>query len=589
MLPIELDKYLYIRKTPTWLVRTIYITGFITWFGVIYGYAQFYFLDKMFFFVILPFIAFLVIYHLLSYALTSFYKQLDLKKHLSFITNYNLTKLSSTPNTLPSIDIFLPICGENTEVLRQTFTAVSEINYPNITVYVLDDKGLPEHKDLAETHRFTYLSRENKGHMKKAGNLKHGYERSDGDYIIVFDADFAPHPDFVRELLPYMEDPAVGIIQSPQYFQTDREVHDRSDLEYGASYVQEDFYRFIQVARSRLGAPICCGSNAIYRRSALDKIGGTVQIEHSEDAYTGFALTNQGYRVKYLPIILAVGPCPSDLHSYFHQQHRWCSGSLSLMLNKQFWLSRLNIWQKLCFISGFMYYLSHPVTILMSFQVFFLLFFHHDYVNLTNAIPFYPCILFTFLIIPLFRITKNKTGSFLARNSYNLSYTHASITAFIKKSVGWQPTNTKRVTISRAFTEQFHGLAIYFFIYVGLIALSISLGTIQIFNLNSYSLLFWIFYNTIATSFILVRLYLVLDRAKQRDISDTTQIKRSWTMARWRLRTAGAYALILISTVGITEYSVDIYRNYKSLNVQNTNVPTIIPPASRTWPVELMD
>jgi hypothetical protein len=31
--------------------------------------------------------------------------------------------------------------------------------------------------------------------MKKAGNLRHGHERSDGEFIAIFDADFCPRRD----------------------------------------------------------------------------------------------------------------------------------------------------------------------------------------------------------------------------------------------------------------------------------------------------------------------------------------------------------------------------------------------------------
>ncbi len=446
MNPNSVNKYLYIEKTPTWAVRIMFGIGMLTWFGVIYGYGRFIKLNPIFFIIIFPIISFLILYHLISYFIDLFYKQFDLKKHQRLIRKHKFLHelgYGSYART-PSIDVFLPICGEDDQVLARTFLAVSELDHQRKKVYVLDDKGIDSHKQLALSFGFIYLSREDKGRMKKAGNLKHGYERSDGDFIIVFDADFAPHRDFIRELLPYMDDPHVGIVQSPQYFQIDDDVHKRSALEYGAAYVQEDFYRMIQVARDQLGAPICRGSNAIYRRAALDTIGGTYQIEHSEDMYTGFELLRKGWKVKYVPIILAVGFCPDSMHPYFHQQHRWCSGSLSLMLSEKFWRSKITFMQKLCFCSGFMYYLSHIFTILLSFQVFFLLFAYHNSISLWNALPFIPCILFSFVAVPLFRLTRERFGGYLARNSYTFSYAHASVTAFMKKSVGWQPTNINR-------------------------------------------------------------------------------------------------------------------------------------------------
>ena len=387
--------------------------------------------------------------------------------------------------------------------------------------------------------------------MKKAGNIKYGYERSTGKFIVIFDADFAPHKDFIKELLPYMNNPEVGIVQSPQYFQTDRVVHKRSWLEYGASQVQEDFYRFIQVARSNLGAPICCGSNAIYRRKALDTVGGTAQIEHSEDMHTGFNLINRGWIVKYVPIILAIGLCPDSLHQYFHQQHRWCSGSLSLMLDKKFWKSKiLTFAQRMCFISGFLYYMSYPLTIFISFQAFIVLFYHSQYLNIYNSIPFIPCILFSFVVMPLFRISQPRIGNFYTRIAYGYAYCHAVVTAFIRKSIGWQPTNAKKTTISKAYRSIVIFNAIYLYIYVTLIGIAIHRNQFQIFNPNYYSVLFWVFFNLFSNILILSKFYSVIDDTVFDQVSEKRMSTGSFIL--WRLKTVGLYTILIASTLIIT-------------------------------------
>ena len=60
-----------------------------------------------------------------------------------------------------------------------------------------------------------------------------------------------------------------------------------------------------------LHAAICVGSNAVYRRAALDSNGGTTLIEHSEDVHTGFDLRRNGWPLRYIPVNLATGLCPA--------------------------------------------------------------------------------------------------------------------------------------------------------------------------------------------------------------------------------------------------------------------------------------
>ena len=42
----------------------------------------------------------------------------------------------------------------------------------------------------------------------------------------------------------------------------------------GAGYMQSVFYRFIQPGKNRFNAAFCVGTNVIYRRTAIEQIGG---------------------------------------------------------------------------------------------------------------------------------------------------------------------------------------------------------------------------------------------------------------------------------------------------------------------------
>lgn len=488
-----MEKYQYTDQS-LWLVRLTYAVGILSWLGVVYGYIAFFNLNPLYWFIFAPVIGIYTLYYLISYGINLFYPGFSRAKHELLVEDF--WKRFAEPYA-PDVDVFLPVCGEPMEVLTKTFLSVSNLDYTNKKVYVLDDRGQREVEELAIKLGFNYLSRPNKGEMKKAGNLKYGFEHSEGQFIVIFDADFAPYPEFIKELLPYMERQSVGIVQSPQYFQVDNEVHDRSKLEYGAGNVQEDFYRVIQTSRDRFGGAICVGSNAMYRRSALNKVGGTYQIEHSEDVHTGVSLVEVGYEVKYIPVILAKGLCPSDMHSFWNQQHRWCSGSMSLLFSKRFWTNNLTWKQRLCFMSGFLYYIVHAISPLMSFQVFVLLIWHYDFINIWYAIPFFPYLFYSFIVLPfLFRLKKPKYGTTLVRSVHTYSYAHAVFAAIAGKKTAWLPTGVKH-TISSSYRTVIVLNALYLTIYLGLVVYCAVIGHFPVLHLNYYSVLFWIFYNII--------------------------------------------------------------------------------------------
>jgi cellulose synthase (UDP-forming) len=478
-------------------VRTIYTIGAITWLATLWGFSGIVAIDPIYKFVVAPLLFLITLYHLVSYGIILFYKKPSLGGHM-------FNKELFERKVKPSVDIFLPICGEPLNILERTWDAVRKIDYPYLHVYVLDDtKDLlvsQVNRMVATNKGFGYIRRPNVGECKKAGNLKYAYERTNGDFIVILDADFAPHKDFLRETLPYFQDDKTAIVQTPQYFET------HSQLEHGAAYVQEDFYRFIQVARDRLGAPLCCGSNAVYRRTALDSIGGTAQVEHSEDAITGFKLTAKGWKVKYIPVILATGLCPDDLHAYVHQQHRWASGSLMLMKSKEFWTSSLSIKQKLCYISGFMYYLSHPIALVFSFQIFLALFFYSDSISWINAIPFYPYIIWSMVTLPAFRLMKVRFGNYLVSTIQLFTFTHAVFAAIWKKATPWITTGAKTTSVSRTFQEVTGYAKWYVIIQVSLILIAVLFGLIHPLTLRYYSIQFWIIWNIVLVGTLLYQL-----------------------------------------------------------------------------------
>jgi cellulose synthase (UDP-forming) len=298
-----------------------------------------------------------------------------------------------------SVDVFLPSCGEPMDVLRNTYTWVAKLAWEGeLTVYVLDDSARPAVESLATSFGFVYLTRPDRPRMKKAGNLAYGYARSTGDVILILDADFVPRSDMLTELVPYFDDAAVGIAQSPQYFDLYEEFN---WIQRSSGAVQQLFYRFIQPARDRVDGAICVGTNALYRRAALDTIGGMPQISHSEDVYTGVELMRAGYIVRYVPLVLAKGLSPDTFSGYTNMVYRWCTGSISLMVDPNFRKAPLRPAQRLCFWAGFIFYITSALAVIVGTLPGLLMAwcFPGD-VRPTNVIPLLPSIIASMVVFP---------------------------------------------------------------------------------------------------------------------------------------------------------------------------------------------
>lgn len=269
--------------------------------------------------------------------------------------------------SVPTVDVFICTCGEDPIIVENTIVHALHLEHPadKLNVYVLDDRDSPEVHQAAMRWGATYIARPDRGWMKKAGNLRHGYDQSDGDLIIILDADFAVRPDFLRHTVPYFDDDKLGILQTPQFFR----VTSDNWVERGAAAQQEQFYRVGMRARDKHGGAICVGTNAVYRRAALDERGGMALLEHSEDIFTGLKVIDAGYRVDYLPLPLAAGTAPDNATSLASQQYRWARGNFALAGTPLFKRMKLTPMQRLGMWDGWIFYVSSALSPLIALFV----------------------------------------------------------------------------------------------------------------------------------------------------------------------------------------------------------------------------
>jgi cellulose synthase/poly-beta-1,6-N-acetylglucosamine synthase-like glycosyltransferase len=297
----------------------------------------------------------------------------------------------------PKVDIFLPVCNEPLFIIENTWKYIKLLDYPNLNIYVLDDGCNKYVEQLALEYNFNYIVRDDRPLYKKAGNLRNAFKQTDGQFIVVFDADFCPNSKFLLETIPYMiNDPSIGILQTPQYF---RCLPNQTWVEQNAGIIQEIFYKISQNDKNIFFCPLCVGTNAIYRRFATFNFGGTAKVNDSEDVNTGLRVILQNYKIRYLAINLATGMNPYELQGFFFQQYRWCSGSINLLTSYFFWSSNINIIQKFCFFTGFLYYVTNASQIIIKiiFSII-LLFYYSNRIIIFNFLFSIPLILNIFFI-----------------------------------------------------------------------------------------------------------------------------------------------------------------------------------------------
>ena len=345
------------------------------------------------------------------------------------------------PLWYPSVDIYLPICGEPIQVLQNTWQAVSELMacYRGVgRAYVLDDGDDPAAAAAAAGFGFSYWVRPNRGEFKKSGNLRYAFSRTKGEFLVILDADFAPRRDFLAETLPYMSDPAIGIVQTPQFF---RGSDAQTWVEKSAGAIQEVFYRSIQVARDRFGAAICVGTSALYRRAALEPQGGPTLIPYAEDVHTGLDVRRSGWSVVYLPVVLSAGICPDNLDSFVRQQYRWCTGNAGVLFSRRLWSVPMRIPARLTYLSGFLYYAyTGLLTFFGPMVPIVILAFLPDEIRLRNFIILTPAILTGLVLYPLWHHSRYGPSILPLGIARGWAHVFAIWDGARGKTMGWHPS-----------------------------------------------------------------------------------------------------------------------------------------------------
>lgn len=255
----------------------------------------------------------------------------------------------------PSVDIFVCTYNEDIKLVAATALAAKSLKYPNKKIYICDDGHRDELKKISERFDINYISRKNNTYAK-AGNINNALSYTQGELILILDADFIVKKNIIYEAVPYFKDPNVALVQYPQTFYN----KDPFQLLRKTLYNEQDlFMRFLEPALAKKNALIHVGTNAILRRSSLERIGGISTDSITEDMATGMLLQNSGFKTLYINKSYALGITPYTAIELIKQRKRWARGTMQIFKKfKPRRLEGLSVIQKLCYYNAYLYWFT---------------------------------------------------------------------------------------------------------------------------------------------------------------------------------------------------------------------------------------
>ena len=272
---------------------------------------------------------------------------------------------------LPTVDVFIPTYNEKREVLEETIRGALALDYPagRVKIWLLDDSRRPWLKELCRERNVGYFARPTNEHGK-AGNLNYAFPRTDGELILVIDADFILNHNILYRTIGFLlYEKGIGLVQTPQHFRNPDPV--QHNLHGSRAWTEEQhfFMTVVESARDTYDNAFCVGSGWVVKRSCLEELGGFPQASICEDLEMSYVLRARGIRTLFLNEPLAYGLAPESVGEYVKQRVRWCSGTLqhAYLPTGPFRGRGLKPLDRVFYLEPIAYWLSYPFIVMVLF------------------------------------------------------------------------------------------------------------------------------------------------------------------------------------------------------------------------------
>ena len=231
---------------------------------------------------------------------------------------------------LPFVTVQLPVYNEK-YVAERLIGCVAKLDYPNdkFEIQVLDD-STDETFEIIANIVAQLKSVVNIRHIHrpvrtgfKAGALKEGLQKANGELIAIFDADFLPAKDFLRKTVPHFIDKNIGMVQTRWAWLN----KSYSILTRVQAFALDAHFSIEQVGRNIAGGFINFnGTAGVWRKECIEDAGNWQADTLTEDLDLSYRAQLKNWKFIYLEEVGAPSELPPVMSAVKTQQYRWNKG-----------------------------------------------------------------------------------------------------------------------------------------------------------------------------------------------------------------------------------------------------------------------
>jgi cellulose synthase/poly-beta-1,6-N-acetylglucosamine synthase-like glycosyltransferase len=237
----------------------------------------------------------------------------------------------SNPDEIPYVTIQLPVYNE-LYVMERLLDNIAKIDYPKdkLEIQVLDDSTDETIETTAAQVTalkskgldITHICRTNRDGFK-AGALKEGLKIAKGEFIAIFDADFLPQKNWLKQTIPYFKDEDIGVVQT-RWSHLNRNY---SILTRIQAFALDAHFTLEQVGRNSKGHFINFnGTAGVWRKKCILDAGNWEGDTLTEDLDLSYRAQLKNWKFKYLEDVETPAELPVVISAARSQQFRWNKG-----------------------------------------------------------------------------------------------------------------------------------------------------------------------------------------------------------------------------------------------------------------------
>ncbi|MEM5875182.1 MAG: glycosyltransferase [Candidatus Aenigmatarchaeota archaeon] len=226
------------------------------------------------------------------------------------------------PKKLPKVSILVPAYNEE-KTIASTLKSLLNLDYPKnkLEIIAINDGSTDKTLEIMKNFRKYGIKIIDKPNGGKASALNAGLKKAKGEIIVCMDADSIVKRDALKKTIGYFNDPKVGAVASSLKVYKPKTFWQKIQ---SVEYIYNIFLRKVLALMDSVF--VVPGPFGLYRKEALERVGGWDEKNITEDMELTFRLQKAGYKIETCLNSIVYTKTPETFKRLIRQRVRWYRG-----------------------------------------------------------------------------------------------------------------------------------------------------------------------------------------------------------------------------------------------------------------------